>query len=130
MRSTFKEKIRDLIDTGVYFIDDLRDRDKCQLTAAYLKEADHIEQWEFITEPPGCETLPLLLIDLLEGQRNGPLSLFTPDITLATTLARAAVDWCLDDIEDAIRDALADKRAEESYDKPITLRYQEGHEHE
>ncbi len=112
MQSTFKQMVQDLVAEGIQQIGDLSDLDKRLLTAAYLREADNIEVWEFITEPPANENLPELLINLLEDSRNGNLKLCAPELTLALTMATAAVDWCLDNIEYAIEKAVVDQNYE------------------
>ena len=116
MSTKFNQMVRDLVGDGVSTIDDLSDRDKRRLTAVYLKEAEKIEQWEFITEPPACEKLPELLIDLLESRRNGTFSFYAPEITLAITMATAAIHWCMDNIEEAIEDAVSERKAAQRFD--------------
>ena len=116
MSAKFKQMVNDLVANGVSTIDDLRDQDKRRLTAIYLKEAEKIEQWEFITEPPACEKLPGLLVDLLEGRRNGAIGFYAPEITLAITMATSAINWCMDNIEEAIEEAVAERNAEQRFD--------------
>lgn len=116
MSAKFRQMVGDLVADGISTIDDLCDRDKRRLTAVYLKEAEKIEQWEFITEPPACEKLPELLIDLLEGRRNGALGFYAPEITLSITIATAAIHWCMDNIEEAIEEAVAERIAEQRFD--------------
>ncbi len=116
MSAKFKQMVRDLVADGISQVDELRDSDKRRLTAIYLKEAEKIEQWEFITEPPACEKLPGFLIDLLEGRRNGTLGFYSPEITLAITMATAAINWCMDNIEEEIEEAVAEQKAEQRFD--------------
>lgn len=83
-----------LLQHFMYFrkgnIERLTKRDECRLMARYLRESHKRNPQQaisLITQLKQFATLPLLLADFLEGKRNGPCDLSTPELTLAQTLA-------------------------------------------
>jgi hypothetical protein len=109
MQSQFMELIHEHIDRGINSVDGLSEHQKYQLTAAYLKETSRIEQWEYITEPPGCEPLPQLLMDVIEKHQDDSDQGRYAKYMLANTMADAAVRWCYSSIEDAFSRAYVDR---------------------
>ena len=117
MQSYFMKLIHEHIDNGINSIDGLSRKQKYRLTAAYLKEASRMEQWEYMTEPPGCEPLPQLLIDVIEHHQNDSEQGQYAKCMLANTMASAAVDWCYTSIEDAFSRAHGDRIYWDNHDE-------------
>jgi hypothetical protein len=109
MQSYFMKLIHEHIDNGIDDVDGLSREEKYRLTAAYLKEASRMEQWEYITEPPGCEPLPQLLIEVIEKYQDDSDQARFARNTLANTMASAAMHWCYTSIEDAFSRAHSDR---------------------
>ncbi len=117
MQSHFMKLIHDHIDKGINNVDGLSHQQRYQLTAAYLREASLAEQWQFITEPPGCAPLPQLLIEVIEQHKEEGDKERYVKFMLANTMAEAAVRWCQPAIEDGFSRAFLDREYWDNQDE-------------
>ena len=104
--TTFKEAIEHIVGCGIRYIDDIPAPDVSTLIAAYLREADEIERWEFITEPEGSDKLPLLLINLLEADSIKHIDNTLPALILAFTMVQSALKMGRYAIESGLKNAV------------------------